>query len=49
MDAIKSKELLVRAEALNVTDPGRQQQLLKDAGALSEKYNELKKKKAGGL
>jgi predicted Zn-dependent protease len=49
MDAIKSKELLYRAEALNISDAGKQQQLLKDAGALSEKYNELKKKKAGGL
>jgi len=49
MDAIKSKELLFRAEALNVKDPGKQAQLIKDAGALSEKYNELKKKKAGGL
>jgi tetratricopeptide (TPR) repeat protein len=49
MDAIKSKELLFRAEALNVKDAGKQAQLIKDAGALSEKYNELKKKKAGGL
>jgi lipopolysaccharide biosynthesis regulator YciM len=49
MDAIKSKELLFRAEALNVTDQGKIQQLLKDAGTLSDRYNELKKKKAGGL
>jgi tetratricopeptide (TPR) repeat protein len=49
MDAIKSKELLFRAEALNIADPAKQQQLLKDAGVLSDRYNELKKKKAGGL
>ncbi len=49
MDAIKSKELLYRAEALNISDPGKQQQLLKDATTLSDKYNELRKKKAGGL
>jgi tetratricopeptide (TPR) repeat protein len=49
MDALKSKELLFRAEALNVSDQGKIQQLLKDAGTLSDRYNELKKKKAGGL
>ncbi len=49
LDAIKSKELLLRAEALNVADQAKIQQLLKDAGTLSDKYNELKKKKAGGL
>ena len=49
MDAIKSKELLYRAEALNISDQAKIQQLLKDAGQLSDKYNELRKKKAGGL
>jgi len=49
MDAIKSKELLYRAQALNISDQGKIQQLLSDARVLSDKYNELRKKKAGGL
>jgi len=48
MDAVKSKELLRRSEALVIKDPVRQAALMKEAKELSDRYNDLKMKKAGG-
>jgi tetratricopeptide (TPR) repeat protein len=48
MDAVKSRELLLRSEALVIKDPGKQAGFLKEAKELSDKYNALRIKKAGG-
>ena len=48
VEAIVYKGLLLRLEANLEKDPGKQQQLLKDATALSEKANAMRKAKAAG-
>jgi tetratricopeptide (TPR) repeat protein len=47
VEAITFKGLLLRLQANLETDPGKQQQLLKDATVLSEKANELRKQQTG--
>jgi tetratricopeptide (TPR) repeat protein len=48
MEAIVYKNLLLRLQANLEKDPKVQQQLLKDADALRDKANELRKQKAAG-
>jgi tetratricopeptide (TPR) repeat protein len=47
VEAITFKGLLLRLQANLETDPGKQQALLKEATALSEKANELRKQQTG--
>jgi tetratricopeptide (TPR) repeat protein len=49
MDALVYKGLLLRIQALLEKDPKKQQELLKEAVALHDKAEELRKKKASGL
>jgi tetratricopeptide (TPR) repeat protein len=48
LEAINRKELLLRAKALVIKDPGQQQSLLDEAKKLRERYDTLKKQKAAG-
>jgi tetratricopeptide (TPR) repeat protein len=48
LDAINRKGLLFRAKALVIKDPAQQKALLDEAKKLSDQYNEIKLKKAGG-
>ena len=48
VEAIVYKGLLLRLQANLEKDPAKQQQLLKDATALSEKANAMRKAKAAG-
>lgn len=47
VEAITYKGLLLRTQALVEKDPAKQQQLIKDATALSDKANAMRKAKAG--
>ena len=49
MEAIVYKGLLLRLEANMEKDPKKQQELLKEANALHDKAEELRKKKASGI
>ena len=49
MEALVYKGLLLRLEANLEKDPKKQQELLKEAGALRDKAEELRKKKASGV
>lgn len=48
LEAINRKELLIRAKALVIKDPGQQKALLDEAKKLREQYTEIKLRKAGG-
>ena len=48
MEALVYKNLLLRLQANLEKDPAKQQQLLKDATALSEKANAMRKAKTAG-
>ena len=48
VDALTYKNLLLRAQALVVKDPGKQAALLKEADKLRDQALDLRKKKAGG-
>ncbi len=47
VEAITYKGLLLRTQALVEKDPGKQQALIKEASALSDKANSMRKAKAG--
>lgn len=49
MEALTYKNLLLRSQALIEKDPGKQQQLLKEADQLRDKALELRKKKVAGV
>ena len=48
VEAITFRGLLLRLQANVEKNPAKQQELLKEASALSDKANELRKKAAGG-
>ena len=49
VEALTFKGLLLRQQALLEKDPAKQQQLLKEATALSDKANELRKRQVTGV
>jgi tetratricopeptide (TPR) repeat protein len=49
MEALVYKNLLLRLQANMEKDPGKQQQLIKDADKLRDKAQELRKQKAAGV
>ena len=49
MEALVYKGLLLRSQALLEKDPARQQALIKQADALRDKAEEIRKQKATGV